>query len=154
MGDQSSRYYPHQIYKKNVKVPEKSMFSPIEHVKTTSKSPLFTTTSLQFVENIIQTVLKELDTNDGTSPQTYTCSSTPIENLVAEHKEFMDRQNLRIEATPNLFAGYPRCTKTQQAADLQCMHNQTPIPITYILPEVNHTVLQRILLRHSQKYRG
>ena len=44
----------------------------------------------------LDVVLKELDTNDGTSPQTYTRSSTPIENLVAEHKEFMDRQNLRL----------------------------------------------------------
>ena len=44
----------------------------------------------------LDTVLKELDTSDGTSPQTYTRCSTPIENLVAEHKEFMDRQDLRI----------------------------------------------------------
>ena len=44
----------------------------------------------------LDVVLKELDTSDGSSPQTYTCCSTPIENLVAEHKEFMDRQNLRI----------------------------------------------------------
>ena len=106
---------------------QKKAFLTIEHVKTTwriSKSPLFqfqqiklVTASLQFVEKII---LKELDTSDGTSPQqTYARCGTPIEILVTECKEFVDRQNLRgNEATPN-FYWLPKMHKTQQAVDLQ-----------------------------------
>ena len=37
-----------------------------------------------------------LDISDWTSPQTSTCCSTPLKKLVIEHKEFIDRQNLRI----------------------------------------------------------
>ena len=44
----------------------------------------------------LDVVLKELDASDGTSPQTYIHCSTTIENLVAGHKEFMDRQNLGV----------------------------------------------------------
>ena len=58
--------------------------------------------------------LKELDTSDGTSPQqTYARCGTPIEILVTECKEFVDRQNLRgNEATPN-FYWLPKMHKTQ-----------------------------------------
>ena len=41
-------------------------------------------------------MLKELDTCSGTSPQTYTPCSTHVENLVAEHEDFMNGQNIRI----------------------------------------------------------
>ena len=39
----------------------------------------------------LDVVLKELDTCSGTSPQTYTPCSTHVENLVAEHEDFMDK---------------------------------------------------------------
>lgn len=44
----------------------------------------------------LDVVLKELDTNNTNTPQTYISCSTPIENLIAEHKKFMDSQNIRI----------------------------------------------------------
>ena len=41
-------------------------------------------------------VLKELDTSNATSKQTYTPCSTYIENLVAKHQDFMNNQNIKI----------------------------------------------------------
>ena len=44
----------------------------------------------------LDVVLKELDTCNGTSPQTYTPCGTHVENLITAHQEFLHNQNIKI----------------------------------------------------------
>ena len=44
----------------------------------------------------LDVVLKELSTKNGTSPQTYTPCGAHVDHLVAEHIEFLIKQNIRI----------------------------------------------------------
>ena len=49
------------------------------------------------VLDYINVVLKELSTNNRTDPHTYACCSTHVEHLIAEHKNFLTRQNINID---------------------------------------------------------
>ena len=44
----------------------------------------------------LDVVLKELDTSNGTNPQTYMPCSDHKENIIVEHQDFMTRQNIKI----------------------------------------------------------
>ena len=44
----------------------------------------------------LDVVLKELDTSNGTNPQTYMPCSDHVENIIVEHQDFMTRQNIKI----------------------------------------------------------
>ena len=51
-------------------------------------------------------VLKELGTNNGTSPQTYAPCSNHVEHLIAEHEDFLTRQNIRIPTDMKQSTGF------------------------------------------------
>ena len=90
------------------------------------------TTSSQCAKTHLDTVLKELDTSNGTSPQTYTPCSTYIENTVTKHRSAFYEQpkhqnSRRYETITNInFIGSLKCAKSnwkQISSSLQCMHN-------------------------------
>ena len=61
-------------------------------------------------------VLKELNTSNATSKQTYTPCSTHVENLVTKHQDFMNSQNIKIPEDMKqlpflIFIGSLKCTK-------------------------------------------
>ena len=63
----------------------------------------------------LDVVLKELDMCNGAGSQTYTSCSAHVENLVAEHQQFMSRQNIKIpdDMKQLPFTGFQKCTKIQ-----------------------------------------
>ena len=54
----------------------------------------------------LNVVLKELSTNNGTSPQTYAPCSNHMEHLIAEHEDFLTRQNIRIPTDMKQLPGF------------------------------------------------
>ena len=54
----------------------------------------------------LDVVLKELSTNNGTSPQTYAPCSDHMEHLIAEHEDFLTRQNIRIPTDMKQLPGF------------------------------------------------
>ena len=54
----------------------------------------------------LDVVLKELSTNNGTSPQTYAPCSDHVEHLIAEHEDFLTRQNIRIPTDMKQLPGF------------------------------------------------
>ena len=54
----------------------------------------------------LDVVLKELSTNNGTSPQTYAPCSDHVEHLIAEHEDFLTRQNSRIPTDMKQLPGF------------------------------------------------
>ena len=54
----------------------------------------------------LDVVLKELNTNNGTSPQTYAPCSDHVEHLIAEHEDFLTRQNIRIPTDMKQLPGF------------------------------------------------
>ena len=46
----------------------------------------------------LDVVLKELNMNNGTRPQTYTPCNDHVEHLISKHVDFLSTQNIRIPA--------------------------------------------------------
>ena len=96
-------------------------------------------------------VLKELNANNGTSPQTYTPCSAHMEHLIAEYENFLSRQNNRISVDMKQLPAFywlPKLHKNSiDSRFIAASNTRTTKPLSQLL-----TSSLKLIAKHFRQY--